>query len=147
MWMCSYTTFEIKVDLCAHTDSKNGIFTRRVYSACIFDSYPLPLFRRLTVGAAIEKNFFWFLFFRFRYRTRFDCYFDSRFILVWFWFRIYFISFTIFDSDYNYGFCVFSILYFDSFLLVEFYLHQFRLVSALQILHFDSSTLYLFCLL
>ena len=24
--------------------------------------YPLPLFRRLTVGAAIEKNFFWFLF-------------------------------------------------------------------------------------
>ena len=31
----------------------------------------------------------------------------SRFILVWFWFRIYFISFTIFDSDYNLGFCVF----------------------------------------
>ena len=51
------------------------------------------------------------LFFRFRYRTRFDCWFDSRFILVWLWFRIYFISFTIFDSDYNLGFCVFDSIF------------------------------------
>ena len=38
----------------------------------------------------------------------------------------------------------FQTLNFDSFLLVEFYSHQFQLVSALQILRFDSSTLYLF---
>ena len=62
MWRCNYTSSYIKVDLCARTDSKNGIFTRRVLSACIFDSYPLPLFRRFIVGAAIEKNFFWFYF-------------------------------------------------------------------------------------
>ena len=37
------------------------IFNRRVYSACIFDSYPLPLLRRFIVGAAIEKNFLFFL--------------------------------------------------------------------------------------
>ena len=49
--------------MCAHTDSKIGIFTRRVYSAYILTRHPLPLFRRLTVGAAIEKNFFWFYFF------------------------------------------------------------------------------------
>ena len=36
------------------------IFTRRVYSAYIFDSYPIPLLRRFIVGAAIEKNFFYF---------------------------------------------------------------------------------------
>ena len=35
-------------------------------------------------------------------------------------------------------------LNFDSFLLVIFSLYQFRLVSALSILCFDSSTLYLF---
>ena len=46
--------------MCAHTDSKNGIFTRRVLSAYVFDSYPLPLLRRFIVGAAIEKNFFIF---------------------------------------------------------------------------------------
>ena len=39
---------------------------------------------------------------------------------------------------------VFSILYFDQFLLVIFPSYLFRLVSALFILCFNSSTLYLF---
>ena len=41
------------------------IIIHRVYTGYILDSYPLPLFRRLTRRAAIEKNFFWFLFFWF----------------------------------------------------------------------------------
>ena len=66
-------------------------------------------------------------------------------ILVWFPVEFnYLVYITISGFDYNFGFCVFSILYFDSFLLVEFCSHQFRLVSVLQILRFDSSTLYLF---
>lgn len=48
--------------MCAHIGQNRGIY-RRVYSAYIFDSYPLPLLRRLTVGAAISENFFWFYFF------------------------------------------------------------------------------------
>lgn len=71
--------------MCAHTYGKIGIFTRRVYSAYIFDSYPLPLFRRLTVGAAIEKNFFYFLFFWFVI------------VLVWFWLSDYRLIISIFN--------------------------------------------------
>ena len=128
--------------------------------------HPLPLLRRLTVGAAIEKNFFLFFFvtsflfgfildfiqniFRFNSLQVFSRYSSSDF------------SLCIIQSDFHVEFTssrlrfstmiiildsVFSILYFDSFLLVEFYSHQFRLVSALFILRFNSSTLYLFCLL
>ena len=70
--------------MCAHTYGKIGTFTRRVYSAYIFDSYtPSPLFRRLTVGAAIEKIFFIFS--------------DSVIILVWFWLSDYRLIVSIFD--------------------------------------------------
>ena len=50
---------------------------------------------------------------------------------------MYFISFTIFDSDYNFGFCVFRF-----YISTRFYSYQFRLVSALSILRFDSSACY-----
>ena len=64
-------------------------------------------------------------------------------ILVWFPVEFnYLVYITISGFDYNFGFCVFSILYFDSFLLVEFSSHQFRLVPALKILCFDSSACY-----
>ena len=112
--------------------------------------YPLPLLRRLTVGAAIEKNFFWFLFFWLRFRILFfqnpnfnslsfarHSSFDFSLCIISYWFSLWILIFlfTIFDSDYN----------FDSvFFASEFYSHQFRLVSALSILCFDSSTLYLF---
>ena len=52
-----------QTSICVRTHRAKSGFYRRVYPAYIFDSYPLPLFRRLTVGAAIEKNFFWFYFF------------------------------------------------------------------------------------
>ena len=119
-----------------------------------FDSYPLPLFRRFIVGAAIEKIFLFFsrynsILFFFKLSTfRLAVIFYLCVILVWFPVEFnYLVYITISGFDYNFGFCVFSILYFDSFLLVEFYSHQFRLVSALSIIRFVSSTLYLFCLL
>lgn len=58
--MCSYTTFAAKVDLCAHTDSKNGTFTRRVYSAYIFDSIPPPPFSAGWHGGCYPEKFFLF---------------------------------------------------------------------------------------
>ena len=199
MWRCNYTSSYIKVDLCAHTYGKIGTFNRRVYSACIFDSYPLPLFRRLTMGAAIEKNFFDFYFsdfspysqnvwieniffifsflpfyfysyfiFLFFSDFRLDSCFDSVFQIILF---NYFDSIKIrhlildfifqtlhrFDSlqvitrhSPSVSFYIhhvwisrFQTLNFDSFLLVEFYLHQFRLVSALSLKLFISLTLLL----
>ena len=165
--MYSYTTFEIKVNLCAHTDSKIGIFTRRVYTWYIFDSYPLPLFRRLTVGAAIEKIFFEFFFWIHYQLVLIILRFLFFLIFVWIlvstlFFRLSYLiistrlKFVILYSilffrlsivSTRYKFCsIFTRLRF-SYSLLNFYSHQFRLVSALQILHFDSLTLYLFCLL
>ena len=133
--MCSYTTFAVKVDLCAHTDSKNGIFTRRVYSAYIFDSYPLPLFRRLTMGGCYREKFFLILFFLILARylvngflrlNNFFIFFVTSFLsdsysilfrisvvlthykfsldILLVWFRYIFL-------DYNFGFCVFRLIF------------------------------------
>ena len=52
--------------MCAHIGQNRDIYPPSIFRLH-FDSYPLPLFRRLTVGAAIEKNFFWFYFFCFSY--------------------------------------------------------------------------------
>ena len=160
--MCNYTSSYIKVDLCAHTDSKNGIFTRRVYSACIFDSYPLPLFRRLTMGAAIEKNFFQFsdfvLEFYFFQNPNFDSlsfarYSSSNFSLciISYWFSLWILIFlfTIFDSDYNYGFCVFRFyistrFYSLNFTRINFDLFQHCRFYALTLLLVINKHLCLF---
>ena len=50
--------------VCAHIGQNRHIYPPSICGVH-FDSYPLPLLRRLTVGAAIEKKFFWFLFFWF----------------------------------------------------------------------------------
>ena len=50
--------------VCAHIGQNRHIYPPSIFRLH-FDSYPLPLFRRFIVGAAIEKNFFWFLFFWF----------------------------------------------------------------------------------
>ena len=60
VWRCNYTSSYIKVDLCAHTDSKNGIFTRRVYSAYIFDSIPPPPIPQVDDGGCYREKFFIF---------------------------------------------------------------------------------------
>ena len=57
------------------------------------------------------------------------------------------LFFRLFIVSTRYKFCsIFTRLRF-SYSLLNLYSHQFRLVSALSILCFNSSTLYLFCLL
>ena len=60
--MCNYTSSYIKVDLCAHTDSKNGIFTRRVYSAYILTRTPSPFSAGSSWGLLSRKIFSNFIF-------------------------------------------------------------------------------------
>ena len=108
--------------VCAHIGQKWDIYPPSIYGVH-FDSYPLPLLRRLAVGAAIEKNFFYFfktLTLTRQVFTRYSlsAFIFSRFILVWFWFRIYFISLRIMASIWFLDF-IFSILYFDLFLLAS----------------------------
>ena len=124
--MCSYTTFTAKVVLCAHTYGKIGIFTAEYIPPTFWLVHPLPLLRRLTVGAAIEKNFLFFSVTSFLFGFVLDfiqniCRFNSLQVFSRYSSRLYsldIISITIFDS------------------------HQFRLVSALSILLFDSSACY-----
>ena len=140
--MCSYTTFAAKVDLCAHTDSKIGIFTRRVYSAYILTRGTLPLLRRLTVGAAIEKNFLFFFVTSFLFGFILDFIqnifrFYSLKVFSRYSSRLYsldIISITISDfaSDFR---LVFPRINFDSFQHCRFY--------ALTLQLFISSTLLL----
>ena len=119
--------------------AKSGYLTAEYIPLAFLTRGTLPIFRRFIVGAAIEKNFFHF----------------SDFVLEFYFFQnpnFNSLSFTRHSSSAS--FCVrhvwiarFLILNLDSFLLVIFPSYLFRLVSALSILCFDSSTLYLFCLL
>ena len=59
--MCSYTTFEVKVDLCAHTYGKIGTFNRRVYSAYILTRTPSPYSAGWRWGLLSRKIFYFFL--------------------------------------------------------------------------------------
>ena len=126
--------------MCAHRQLKRNIYPPSIF--CLhFDSWHPPPFPQIHRGAAIEKNFFIFSDFIIvlvlivdlilvLYLSDFDLEFTSS--------RLRFSTLIIiWDS-------VFSILYFDQFLLVIFPSYLFRLVSALSILCFDSSTLYLF---
>ena len=56
--MCSYTTFAVKVDLCAHTYGKIGTFTRRVYSAYILTRTPPPPIPQVDGGGCYREKFF-----------------------------------------------------------------------------------------
>ena len=153
--MYRYTTFEIKVDLCAHTYGKIGTFTAEYIPPTFLTRYPLPLFRRLTVGAAIEKNFFDFYFSDFSPYSQ-NVWIENIFLFSRFSHSIstrilFFLFFQIFVLVIQYKLS-FRLAYkfrliFTRLIFVIFSSYQFRLVSALQILHFDSSTLYLFCLL
>ena len=52
--------------MCAHIGQNRHIYPLSIYGVYFDSWHPLPLLRRLTVGAAIEKNFFSFLWLRFR---------------------------------------------------------------------------------
>ena len=132
--------------------AKTGYFMQSI-PCLLFDSYPLPLLRRFIVGAAIEKNFFDFFY------SRLDSCFYSVFQIILFnYFDSIKIRHLILDFIFQTLRRFESHTSFARYLLVcdsrirfwfstRFYSYQFRLVSALPIMHFDSSTLYLFCLL
>ena len=130
--------------------------------------HPLPLFRRFIVGAAIEKNFFWFLFFWFSlvslrsldWNYFFEFYTRYSYLEIFFIFSkhcfnsssfhsVFLISFYLF-SFYTRLITILSLLRivenYDFDIISRFRISdsEFRLVSALSILCFDSSTLYLF---
>ena len=137
--------------------AKTGYLPAEYIPPTFLTRTPSPLFRRFIVGAAIPNNFFIFFY------SRLDSCFDSVFQIILF---NYFDSIKIrhlildfifqtlhrFDSlqvitrhSPSVSFYIhhvwisrFQTLNFDSFLLVEFYSHQFRLVSALLILRFIS---------
>ena len=105
VWMYRYTTFEIKVDLCAHTDSKNGIFTRRVYSAYILTRTPSPYsagWRWGLLSRKIFSNFIFLILSRnlvngFLRLNNFFIFSDSVIVLVWFWLSDYRLIVSIFN--------------------------------------------------
>lgn len=76
--MCSYTTFEVKVDLCAHTDRKK----REIYPPSIFrlhfDSYHPPRFPQVDGGGCYREKFFYFFY------SRLDSCLDSVFQIILF---------------------------------------------------------------
>ena len=122
--------------------------------------HPLPPFAQVDGGGLLSRKifsdfqtsistrilffyFFWFSFgfsdIRFSVKLVFrisfvltHCKFSLDILLVWFRYII---------LDYNFGFCVFRFYISTRFLLVQFSSHQFRLVSALSILCFDSLSL------
>ena len=59
VWMYRYTTFEIKVDLCAHTYGKIGTFTAE-YIPPPFWLVPPPPFPQVDGGGCYREKFFIF---------------------------------------------------------------------------------------
>ena len=142
--------------MCAHIGQKRDIYPPSIFRL-LFDSYPLPPFAQVDGGGCYREKFFLFFWLRFRIlffqnpnfnSLSFAQYSSSDFSLciISYWFSLWILifSFTILDSDYNFGFCIFRFYISTRFYSFNFYSHQFRLVSALSILCFNSSTLYLF---
>ena len=129
------------------------IFTRRVYSAYILTRTPPPPFAQVDGGGCYREKFF---IFSESIINSFWLYFDSdfiffvspiRFLLVFYFFYFFWFSFGFFDIRFSvklvYIRSILSRLRFLTSLLI-FDSHRFRLISALSILCFISSTLYLF---
>ena len=109
----------------------------------LFDSYPLPLFRRLTVGGCYREKFF--IFFRFRYRTRLILTFRLQahsFDFQYFHIYSFWLCVIIFFDSFNFRsiFLVCSSLYFPR---INFDLFQHCLFYALSLKLFISLTLLL----
>ena len=139
--------------MCAHIRQNRHIYPPSIFRLH-FDSYPLPLFRRFTVGAAIEKNFFHFsdfvLEFYFFQNPNFNSLSFARYsssdfshCIISYWFSLWILIFlfTIFDSDYNFGFYVFRL-----YISTRFYSLNIPRINfdLFQHCRFYSSTLYLF---
>ena len=120
--------FEIKIDLCAHTDSKIGIFNRRVYSAYILTRTPPPPFAQVDGGGCYREKFFLIFIFWFA-RNLSDV-----------WIEIIFLNFTLVILISNF----FSFLPFDFYsyfiffifsdfviVLVWFWLSNYKLIISM----------------
>lgn len=145
--------------MCAHIGQNRDIYPPSIFRLHFRLDTPSPFLRRLTVGAAIEKNFFWFLFFWFaRNPQMFGLRIFFSFLL--FGFILDFIqnicSFNSLQvvtrhsssaSFYIYHVWIsrFQILNFDSFLLASIST-CFSIVDSMLWL-FDSLSLWLLCLL
>ena len=81
--------------MCAHIGQKQHIYPPSIFRLHFWLDTPSPYSAGWRWGLLSRKIF---LFFLIRYRTRIDCYFDFRFILVWLRFGIYFISLRIIAS-------------------------------------------------
>ena len=134
--------------MCAHIGQNRHIYPPSIFRLH-FRLVPPPPFAQVDGGGCYREKFF--LFFQSRL-TRFkflDIFHEFRF----FWFIQYNkLSFWLVTSFARYLLVWFRYIFldynFDSvFFAPELYSHQFRLVSALSIIRFNSSTLYLFCLL
>ena len=80
--------------MCAHTDSQNGIFTRRVYSTYIFDSRHPPLYPQVDGGGCYREKFFLiFIFLIFARNLRMSVL--KLFFLFFLWLRSYSDSYSI----------------------------------------------------
>ena len=104
--------------MCAHIGQNRDIYPPSINPLYFRLVYPLPLFRRFIVGAAIEKNFFIFsrynsILFFFKLSTfRLAVIFYLCVILVWFPVEFnYLVYITISGFDYNFGFCVFRLIF------------------------------------
>ena len=103
----------------------------------LFDSYPLPLLRRLTMGAAIEKNFFIFQ----SRLTRFK-FLDISQGFRFFWFIQYKLSFRLDTSFARYLLVCDSRIRFWIYTRINFDLFQHCLFYALTLQLFISSACY-----
>ena len=136
--MCSYTTFEVKVDLCSHTYGKIGTFTAEYILATFSTRTPPPLFAQVHRGGCYREKFFLILFFRFSYSI-------STRILFFYFFRFSFWLSNInyrFDSHTSFAWylLVWFSLYFPR---INFDLFQHCLFYALSLKLFISLTLLL----
>ena len=129
--------------VCAHIGQKRDNYPPSIYGVH-FDSYPLPLLRRLTVGAAIEKNFFHFYFSYFRSQSLRSwieiIYLNFTLVILISKFFFYFFWFSFWLSNINYRFDSLQVLF-------DIYSFDFRyifLVSISTCFSIADSTLWLF---
>lgn len=151
--------------MCAHIGQKRHIYPSSIYGVHFRLVPPSPLLRRLTVGAAIPKNFFYFYFLNFRslflplnnFLFFSFLLFDFYSYFIFFIFSIplstrsdYTLILVLYSFDFDLEFTS-SRLRFSTLIIIldsVFFASDFRIVfTRIKLCRFYSSTLYLFCLL
>ena len=147
LWACFFSFGGIDIPLlyksrfvCAHIGQNRHIYPPSIFHIH-FDSRHPPPFAQVDGGGCYREKFFYFFLFSFGFR------FDSVFRIILFnYFDSIKVRHLILDSIFR-NICVLTRLIFARYslsVLRYVYSYQFWLVPALQILCFNSSTLYLF---